>query len=150
MKLILPIMCSLLLAGCSSNTDKSEISTTVEPAAQTSSSSTQPAIKTSTESVEAKTVEAKTVESTPAIAAAVDGKAIYTQKCVSCHGTKGEKPALGKSQIIADFTEQQIKDALKGYQDGSYGKEMKGLMQGQVKSLELEQIDALAHYITTL
>ncbi len=145
MKLILPIMCSLLLAGCSSNTDKSEISTTVEPAAQTSSSSTQPAIKTSTESV-----EAKTVESTPAIAAAVDGKAIYTQKCVSCHGTKGEKPALGKSQIIADFTEQQIKDALKGYQDGSYGKEMKGLMQGQVKSLEREQIDALAHYITTL
>lgn len=148
MKLILPIMCSLLLAGCSSNTDKSEISTTVEPTAQASSSSTQPAIKTSTESVEAKTVESPPAP--VAIAAAVDGKAIYTQKCVSCHGTKGEKSALGKSQIIADFTEQQIKDALKGYQDGSYGKEMKGLMQGQVKSLELEQIDALAQHITTL
>ncbi|MGZ5208146.1 MAG: c-type cytochrome, partial [Sulfuricurvum sp.] len=93
------------------------------------------------------------VESTPTtlpIATIVDGKALYAQKCVSCHGMKAEKSALGKSQIIANFTEQQTKDALKGYQDGSYGKEMKGLMQGQVKSLNLEQIDALAHYITTL
>ena len=148
MKLILPIMCSLLLAGCSSNTDKSEISATVEPTVQASSSTPQPAIETSTESLEPKTVES--TPTTVAIAPTVDGKAIYTQKCVSCHGTKGKKSALGKSQVIADFTEQQIKDALKGYQDGSYGKEMKGLMQGQVKSLELEQINALAQHITTL
>jgi len=156
------------------------MSATVEPTVQTAPSSTPPAIEKSTKSVEPKTVEStpkalpiaatvastqpaiekstksvepKTVKSTPAtppIAAAVDGKTIYTQKCVSCHGMKAEKSALGKSQIIADFTEEQIKDALKGYQDGSYGKEMKGLMQGQVKSLNGEQIDALAQHITTL
>ena len=148
MKLIYPIICSLLLVGCGSDTDKSEISATVEPTVQTAPSSTPPAIEKSTKSVEPKTVES--TPATPPIAAAVDGKTIYTQKCVSCHGTKGEKSALGKSQIIADFTEEQIKDALKGYQDGSYGKEMKGLMQGQVKSLSGEQIDALAQHITTL
>lgn len=148
MKLIYPIMCSLLLVGCGSNTDKSEMSTTVEPIVQAAPSSTQPAIEKITKSVEPKTV-ASTPTTLP-IAATVDGKTIYTQKCVSCHGMKGEKSALGKSQIIADFTEEQIKDALKGYQDGSYGKEMKGLMQGQVKSLEREQIDALAKHITTL
>jgi len=148
MKLIYPIICSLLLIGCGSNTDKSEISTTVEPVVQVAPSKTPPTIEKST-----KSVEPKTVESTPTtlpIAATVDGKTMYTQKCVSCHGTKGEKSALGKSQIIADFTEEQIKNALKGYQDGSYGKEMKGVMQGQVKSLEREQIDALAKHITTL
>ncbi len=148
MKLIYPIICSLLLIGCGNNTDKSEISATVEPTVQTTPSSTQPAIEKSTKSVVPKTVEP--TPTTLPIAATVDGKTIYTQKCVSCHGTKGEKSALGKSQIIADFTEEQIKDALKGYQDGSYGKEMKGLMQGQVKSLEREQIDALAKHITTL
>jgi cytochrome c553 len=80
----------------------------------------------------------------------VDGKAIFTQKCVSCHGVKAEKSALNKSQIIANFSEAQIKDALKGYQAGTYGKEMKGIMQGQVKTFDDTQIEALAHYISTL
>ena len=63
---------------------------------------------------------------------------------------KGEKAALGKSAIIADFSEQQVKEALKGYQAGTYGKEMKALMQGQAKGLNDAQIDALAKHISTL
>ena len=90
------------------------------------------------------------VTAKPAETAAADGKILFDQKCSSCHGGKAEKSALNKSQIIADFNEQQLKDALHGYQTGSYGKEMKGLMQGQVKSFSQAQIDALAKYISTL
>lgn len=56
----------------------------------------------------------------------------YT-KCVACHGANGEKSALGKSKVIADMSKAEIVVALKGYQDGSYGGPMKGLMAAQVK-----------------
>lgn len=83
-------------------------------------------------------------------AAAVDGAIVFSQKCASCHGMKAEKSALGKSQVIAGWSEQQTKDALKGYQAGTYGKEMKTLMQGQAKALSDVQIDALAKHISGL
>jgi cytochrome c len=75
-----------------------------------------------------------------------DGEALY-KKCASCHGQTGEKAALGKSKIIKDMPEQEIVTALKGYQDGSYGGPMKGLMKGQVASLNAEQIEAIAKHI---
>jgi len=129
MKIILPLLCSLLLIGCNDQTAPQSSSTK-------SSEVTPPSA---------------TVTPLPATAnASFDPELMFSQKCASCHGAKGEKSALGKSQIIADRTEQQIKDALKGYQAGTYGKEMKILMQGQVKSLTPEQTDALAKYIPTL
>ena len=51
-------------------------------------------------------------------------------KCVACHGATGEKVALGKSKIIKDMTKAEIVASLKGYQDGTYGGAMKGLMVG--------------------
>ncbi|MEW5832528.1 MAG: c-type cytochrome [Campylobacterota bacterium] len=95
----------------------------------------------------------KTSEPAPAKAAAsaaADGGALFGQKCASCHGTKAEKSALGKSQVIAGWNAQQVKEALKGYQAGTYGKEMKALMQGQAKGLNDGQIDALANHISGL
>lgn len=79
-----------------------------------------------------------------------DASALYGEKCASCHGAKAEKPALGKSQVIAGWSASQVEDALHGYQSGSYGKEMKALMVGQAKSLSAEQIKSLAKYISTL
>jgi cytochrome c553 len=70
-----------------------------------------------------------------------------TSKCVSCHGTSFEKPALGKSKIVNSMTEQQIVSALKGYKDGSYGGPMKALMKGQVASLSDTDIKTLAKEI---
>jgi cytochrome c553 len=83
-------------------------------------------------------------------AASVDGGALFGQKCASCHGVQGEKAALGKSQVIAGWNAAKVKDALKGYQDGTYGKEMKALMLGQVKGLNDAQIDAVAKHISEL
>ena len=82
--------------------------------------------------------------------AQINGGTLYGEKCASCHGAKAEKPALGKSQVIAGWSASQVQEALHGYQSGSYGKEMKALMQGQAKSLSSEEIKALAKYISTL
>ena len=81
--------------------------------------------------------------------AAADGASLY-KKCVSCHGAKGEKVALGKSKVIAEMDVTQLQVAIKGYQNGSYGGSMKALMQGQVKTLSDDQISQLAKYISQL
>lgn len=103
-----------------------------------------------------KSVTAKPIKETQAPAEVqvkhvqIDASALYGEKCASCHGTKAEKQALGKSQTIAGWSASQIEEALHGYQSGSYGKEMKALMQGQAKSLSSEEIKSLAKYISTL
>ena len=66
------------------------------------------------------------------------------KKCAGCHGATGEKAALGKSKVISNMTKQEIVDSLKGYQAGTYGGPMKGLMKGQAKSLSDADIDAIA------
>jgi len=67
-----------------------------------------------------------------------------TAACAGCHGQNFEKSALGKSKIVKDMSKEDIVKALKGYKDGSYGGAMKGMMAGQVKSLDDAAIEALA------
>ncbi len=78
--------------------------------------------------------------------ALADGAAAY-KKCVGCHGANGEKVALGKSKIIKDMTKAEIESSLLGYQNGTYGGAMKGLMAGQVKSLSASDIKDIATLI---
>ena len=68
-------------------------------------------------------------------------------KCVACHGANGEKVALGTSKIIKDMPKAEFIAAIKGYQDGTYGGKMKGLMVGQVKGLDDATIEAIADQI---
>ena len=75
-----------------------------------------------------------------------DGAALF-KKCAGCHGIAGEKAALGKSKVIKDMTKLEIREALNGYKDGSYGGPMKGLMKGQVASLNGDQIQMIADVI---
>lgn len=67
--------------------------------------------------------------------------------CAGCHGAAGEKPALGKSQVIKGWPVEKTVAALKGYKDGSYGGAMKGVMKGQVARLSDGDIEALAKQI---
>lgn len=150
MKVFLPLLCSLLLIGCSDSTSKQAPETSNE----TQSVTAAPANANSTNTVQE---EANKTAAEPAAAITkvadnnvVDGAALFAQKCASCHGAKADKSALNKSQIIATLTEVQIKDALKGYQNGTYGREMKAVMQGQAKPLNDAQIDALAKYVSGL
>jgi len=80
---------------------------------------------------------------------AADGAALY-KKCAGCHGAKGEKKALGKSKVIAGWAAADVEKALNGFKDGSYGGAMKGLMKGQVSSLDDTKIKELSEYISTL
>jgi cytochrome c-type protein NapB len=64
--------------------------------------------------------------------------------CQGCHGENFEKAALGKSKIVKDMSKEDIAKALKGYKDGSYGGAMKGVMKGQVASLDDAAIEAMA------
>lgn len=80
---------------------------------------------------------------------ASNGADLYT-KCASCHGSLGEKKALGKSKVINTMSEEEIVTALKGYKDGSYGAAMKGLMKGQVSKLTDDDISTLATYIANV
>jgi cytochrome c553 len=167
MKFILPVVCSVLFIGCGNPIQTSAPATEPQPVEPKTANA--PLLPEATAPAPISTPEAKATAPTPVskpevkvatetalpvpatvVTAAVDAKALFTQKCASCHGNKAEKSALNKSQVIANFSEQQINDALHGYQAGSYGKEMKSLMQGQVKSLSPEQISALAKHISTL
>jgi len=78
-----------------------------------------------------------------------DGATLY-KKCAGCHGINAEKKALGKSQVIKGWEESKTVTALKGYKNGTYGSVMKGVMKGQVSSLNEDQINSLAKYIATL
>jgi cytochrome c553 len=80
---------------------------------------------------------------------AADGAALY-KKCITCHGSKAEKSALNKSQVIAGWDAEKIATALKGYKAGKYGGAMKGLMKGQIASYSDADIDTVAKYITGL
>ena len=78
-----------------------------------------------------------------------NGSTIYAA-CAGCHGTNGEKVALGKSKIIKGWSADKIESALNGYKDGSYGGTMKAIMKGQAVKLSIEDTKAVSQYISTL
>jgi len=163
MKSLLSVVCALYILGCSNNSTQTETTAPVPAIVEENITNTE--VSTASEAVVENTIPVEQIIPTPAptviptpeptatkapTTASVDATALFGQKCASCHGAKAEKAALNKSQIIAQFSETQIKEALKGYQAGTYGKDMKALMQGQTKALNDAQIDALAKYISNL
>ncbi|MBV5321672.1 MAG: c-type cytochrome [Sulfuricurvum sp.] len=85
-----------------------------------------------------------------AMLSASDGGALY-QKCAACHGAKGEKAALGKSEVIAGWSSSKTLDALKGYKAGTRNtKGMGAIMKGQTASLSDGDMKALSDYIAGL
>lgn len=81
---------------------------------------------------------------------ASDGGALF-QKCSACHGAKGEKAALGKSEVIAGWSSAKTLDALKGYKAGTRNtKGMGAIMKGQTASLSDGDMKALSDYIAAL
>jgi len=127
MKTLLLSLSALLLISCSSE------------------QKTQESQKTPKE-VSSKPVKKQEVAKVAPILHKSEGEILF-QKCASCHGSKGEKSALNKSQIILGWDAIQITVALVGYKEGTYGGDMKGLMQTQVKNLSDEDIAKIAAYI---
>ncbi|MCJ7764382.1 MAG: c-type cytochrome [Thiovulaceae bacterium] len=128
---------------------ETDFSTKETVAADEASSAQQEAAKSAGNStaMQTETVEAGRAEKK---VAAVNGRALYVQKCASCHGISGEKVAFNQSKIIAGWDKERSMQALKGYQDGSYGGSLKGIMKGQVESLNEKQMEAISESVSTL
>lgn len=157
------ITASILLSGCFGAEDKKQASTEVvtKPAEQPkieqplSTTVTENVTKDVVEKVEVVKEEVKDItvsiekeiqQALPSTTPTIDGAKLYA-KCASCHGANGEKVALNVSKIIKDLSKDNFISAVKGYQNGTYGGNMKTLMVGQVKSLTEDEIKAIADYI---
>lgn len=49
---------------------------------------------------------------------AASGEAIYQKQCASCHGTKGEKKALGHSSVIKGMETKKFVTLVKSFATG--------------------------------
>ena len=86
-----------------------------------------------------------------AAATAVSLSAASFAACAACHGAKGEKPALGKSEIIAGWDEAKVVASLNGYKAGTLNVHgMGALMKGQVVKLADADIADLAKQIAAM
>ncbi|WP_372999333.1 cytochrome c [Sulfurimonas sp.] len=145
MKIVLSVVLALfLVVGCSNESkeevQKSQPKTVLQDSAPVKSA---PMVEILTAPKEV------VVKDAPVASAALDAKTLFNA-CASCHGQNAEKSALGKSKIIKGWSPQDIKLALNGYKDGSYGGTMKSIMKGQASKLNDEQIIVLADYISKL
>src|SRR5574344_1282779 len=152
----------LLFVGCTE--DKKETKEQVAPKQETTQVVEKKAeevkveVKSEEKKVEEKVepkaepkVEEKSEEPKQVVEATteISGEALF-KTCASCHGLKGEKEALGKSQAITGWDKNRVIKALNGYKDGTYGGVMKNLMKTHVETKTPEQIEVLADYISKL
>ena len=75
--------------------------------------------------------------------------AVSVAGCTGCHGQYFEKAAMGKSKIVKDMSYEEIKNAMMGYKNGTYGDTLKGVMEAQVKHLSDEDIEAKSVLMST-
>jgi len=54
---------------------------------------------------------------------------------------------MGVSKVVNTLTKDEIKKALHGYKDGTYGGSMKTIMKGQAGGLSDAQIEAIANKV---
>ena len=142
----------LLFVGCTE--DKKEAKEQVTPKQEVTQNVEEKAkeVKTEVKVEEKKVEEAKSEEPKQVNETAsneLSAEALF-KTCASCHGLKGEKEALGKSQVITGWDKDRVIKALNGYKDGSYGGVMKNLMKTHVETKTPEQIEVLADYISKL
>lgn len=70
-------------------------------------------------------------------------------KCINCHGTHGERSALGKSKPILGMDKDQILNDLKLYKEGKlnrYG--FGGLMKAQMHEVDEKDFESIAEKIS--
>ncbi len=95
-------------------------------------------------------VKEETAKAVEATAQKIDAAKLYVA-CAGCHGGKGEKKALGKSELIGGWSKDKTVTALEGYKAGTRNVHgMGAVMKGQASKLSKEQIEALGEYISKM
>lgn len=149
MKIFLSALSALLLIGCGGSDDTADTKTSAPTAQKQEAPKAQTAPAPTP--VPAPAPAQEPAQPAPQAAAEpqpVNGMMLFKQKCATCHGQNAQKQALNTSQIIAGWEASRVEAALKGYQAGTYGGTMKGMMQGQAKPLTDAQIAALADFVS--
>lgn len=81
---------------------------------------------------------------------ASNGVDLYKQ-CVACHGVKGEKKALDRSEAIAGWDAARTEKALQEYKAGTRNIAGMGiLMTGKVAAYSEDEIKTVSEYISAL
>lgn len=142
MRYLAPIFLSLALAACNDSS-----SNTKQPSTETPTQTNATVVETNTTQTPASSNT--TVATSNSAPTEISGEVIFN-KCKSCHGNNAEKKALNSSAIIKGWEASKIEDALKGYQNGTYGASMKNIMSAQAKALSDEEIKKVASYIHSL
>jgi len=75
-----------------------------------------------------------------------DAMGVYSSKCSSCHGSKGE----GKSIFpkLAGQKKEELAKKLNGYKDGSFGNDKKAMMIPNVQNLSSDEIGQIAEVVS--
>lgn len=82
--------------------------------------------------------------------AAGSGAEIYAKQCKGCHGADGAVAAMGAARPVKDLSLDEIKAALAGYKNGTYGGQKKAMMEKVMKPLSDEDVANLAAYVAGL
>ena len=150
---LLLILTLALLTACSetpvqNKTDKKTIDTkpVTKPDLKVDNNKILPSVKKDIK----ETKQVHKIETAPIEVNTPNGANLYAQKCASCHGKDAKKSALNASEPIAGWDSTKTQDALNGYKDGSYGRKMKNIMQGQTGPLSDSDIKLISDYISIL
>jgi len=72
-------------------------------------------------------------------------------KCAGCHGKDGKTKALGKSEILAGQSKDDLEKKIEEYKAGTRDAAGMGtLMKGQVAGMSDEDIEEVSEYISEL
>ena len=146
MKYLLALSLVAFLVGCGNEEQKQQTHTQTKQAVEKKVQE-KPVQPSQTVEKKAQVVHKEVQKET---VAKVDGATLF-QGCAGCHGSHGEKKALGKSETIQGWSVAKVQSALEEYKKGTrnlYG--MGALMKAQTSKLSQEQIKELAEYISKL
>ncbi len=106
--------------------------------------------KPSTEETTTTTNHKPKPSQTPTVNNTKEAPEVYA-KCAGCHGKDGKMKALGKSEVIAGQSKDDLIAKIKEYKAGTRNVAgMGALMKGQVASLGDADIEAIATYVSGL
>ena len=86
----------------------------------------------------------------------IDGAVLYKQRCATCHGKKATKSPEKGVLSLAGMDVTRLASKIKGYRDQDNDVQMhmmhknSQVMKEATRDLSMEQIDALAKYLSAL
>ena len=80
----------------------------------------------------------------------ISGEVLYNNKCASCHGLNGQKKALNVSRALNTLSEEEIRNALNTYKNGTYEGKFKSVKRPIASKLSEGDIDTIVAYLRLL